>query len=254
MTIGGGYYVDIYWQRHEECWAHYDDLFEPYTAQGVAIHRVDRSLGLWTMLSVTHSRPRNLRLPDLIRRIAFDASYHGRDIRYSDINTLTAGKRRIFINTSSDFCHYTITRSLARYFTPIEQIRRRIDEVTAAYAPNTIGVHIRRTDHSLVIERSPLEAFIRRMDRELQRDGDCMFYVATDDGNVKRMLKKRYGQRIISPDLTLSRTTTEGMRDAVAELFCLGHTRRIIGSPLSTFTTDAAALYDIPLTEPTENI
>lgn len=177
----------------------------------------------------------------------FDASFHGQDIRDKDFETLMRGKRKVFIESYNNFCPYVIEHSLARYFKPTEAIERRISETTDLFAPHTIGVHIRRTDNKNAINDSPTELFLCRMDEEIARDGDCKFYIATDDEQLKRLIARRYGSRIITCERELSRSTVSGMQDAVAELYCLGRTSEILGSAFSTYSIDAAALYDIPL-------
>lgn len=236
----GGYKVDVYWGRHEECGAHFDELFQPIHCEGLSVNRVKS-------ISVAHSRKRNLYLPDLVRKFVFDASFHCRDTRDKDFETMMRGKRKVFIYAYNNFCPYIIDRSLARYFRPVEAIERRIKETTDLFAPHTIGVHIRRTDHKDAIKDSPTELFLHRMDEEIARDGDCKFYIATDDEQLKHLIADRYGKRIITCDRELSRHTVSGMQDAVAELYCLGRTSEILGSAFSTYSIDAAALYDIPL-------
>lgn len=236
----GGYKVDVYWGRHEECGAHFDQLFQPIHCESLSINRV-RSI------SVAHSRKRNLYLPDLIRKFVFDASFLCRDIRDKDFEVLMSGKQKVFIEAYNNFCPYVIEHSLARYFKPVEPIERRIRETTDLFAPHTIGVHIRRTDNKDAIKDSPTEMFLQRMDEEIARDGDCKFYLATDDEQLKRFIVDRYGKRIITCERELSRSTVSGMQDAVAELYCLGRTSEILGSAYSTYSIDAAALYDIPL-------
>lgn len=238
--LQGGYTIDVYWERHEECGAFFDELFRPINHESLAVYRA-------THVSVKHSRKRNLYFPTLVRKFAFDASFHGPEIRDEDFSVLLRGKRKVFIDSYNRFCPYTIERTLARYFRPIPAIERRIEEVTALYAPHTIGVHIRRTDHIDAIKGSPTELFLHRMDEEVARDAACKFYVATDDKQVKQLVADRYGERVITHDWQLSRSTRAGMQDAVAELFCLGRTSEIIGSAYSTYSVDAAALYDIPL-------
>ena len=178
----------------------------------------------------------------------FDASYHGTDIRDKDFVALVGSKKKVFIESYNRFCPYTIEGRLAEYFRPIPLIEDRIKSVVDNFAPHTIGVHIRRTDNTVSIESSPLQLFIDSMDKALDADPRCMFYVATDDVGVKEQLIERYGRRILSPYYDLRRNSTQGMRDAVVDLFCLASTKEILGSTYSTFSTDAAAIYDIPLT------
>lgn len=240
--IGGGKIeLRVYWEKTHDCHAWFDELFQPDICEGIRVERACR-------LYLRHSRKRNLYIPNILRRIMFDASYLGTDMRDKDFVALVGSKKKVFIESYNRFCPYTIESRLADYFRPIPLIEDRIKSVVDNFAPHTIGVHIRRTDNSVAIENSPLQSFVLSMDKAVDTDPQCMFYVATDNVEVKKQLIGRYGQRVVSPCYDLRRNSTQGMRDAVVDLFCLASTKEILGSTYSTFSTDAAAIYDIPLT------
>lgn len=48
-----------------------------------------------------------------------------------------------------------------------------------------VGIHIRRTDNRMLIERSPIELFIRAMKEEIASHADVSFYLASDDEETK---------------------------------------------------------------------
>ena len=85
------------------------------------------------------------------------------------------------------------------------------------------------------------------MDRALKADPEANFFLATDDAALKRELIAKYGNRIITQQAPVSRSSIEGMRDAVVDLWCLASASRIIGSYWSSFTDTAAELFDAPL-------
>jgi len=60
---------------------------------------------------------------------------------------------------------------------------------------------------------------------------------------VKEMLVNRFGDKIITNHFDLSRTSVDGMKNAVVDLWCLAKTDRIIGSANSTYSTFAAQIY-----------
>ena len=124
-------------------------------------------------------------------------------------------------------------------------MQTRIDKITSNWAgKNVIGLHIRRTDNVTAISLSPDECFHNIIDQELIKDGNSLFYVASDDQTVKDELCKKYGGHIISIPLCLKRNSKKGMKDAVVDLYCLGSTNYIYGSAHSTYSTFAATLYD----------
>lgn len=85
------------------------------------------------------------------------------------------------------------------------------------------------------------------MDDALEEDSSTMFYVASDDEKAKNDLRHQYGDKVIMHDWVLERFSVQGMKDAVAELFCLARTNKMIGSANSTYSMMAASLYNIPI-------
>ncbi len=128
-----------------------------------------------------------------------------------------------------------------------EPIEEAVKNETSRFGPNTIGVHIRRTDHSTVTAYSPLEFFIRAMQREIDADSQVQFFLATDSPQVESEFLSRFGERILCRPRQLTRQTPEGVCDAMIDLLCLSRTRKIIGSRLSSFSETAAQISDIPL-------
>lgn len=237
--LGGGK-IRVLWEKTHDCSAYYDELFEPIALDGIRVERPEA-------FHLRHSRPRNLRLPSLLRRLTFDKCYDGGSLTASTVDAIIRHERRVFIESYRNPLDSFIEPTLYSIFKPIADIRQKIEQTTRTFAPGTIGVHIRRTDHADSIRESPLPAFFKLMDDEIRAMPSRMFYVASDDSNVRRDMVQRYGSRIISPRRELSRGTVGGMQDAVAELFCLASTDKIIGSSRSTYSIDAARMRDIPL-------
>lgn len=116
--------------------------------------------------------------------------------------------------------------------------------------PNLIGIHIRRTDNTVSIENSPLELFIENMDREMEKhSGNCAFFLATDDNEIKTTLLRRYGAEHIftRTGIELSRAAQSGIRDAYIDVLCLSKCSKIYGSYWSSFSECAAEIGNIPL-------
>ena len=132
---------------------------------------------------------------------------------------------------------------LRRLFRPTPQVQHLIAERCKDFTPNTIGVHIRRTDHQLAIDESPLELFIEAIDRE----PEGTIFLATDDEATKAAMRERYGQRVITSPKAATRDNTEGIQEALAEMFALSRTAKIYGSANSTFSQIAACLGGIPI-------
>ena len=127
-------------------------------------------------------------------------------------------------------------------FVPQDDIQNRIDEVVAGFSERTIGVHIRRTDNVVSIQSSPLEKFTSMMDAEIKKNSNTRFYVASDDDEVKKCLKTKYPDRIITLMDDPDRNSLEGMKFAVLDLFCLSKTKKILGSVGSSYSQIAAEI------------
>ena len=235
------YNFSIYWHKNRECYADFDELFLPIKENYMTIGKLSKYY-------LIGGGKRYLYFPQTIRKFMFDASFNGSEVFDLDFTALMDKKKKVYIKSSNRFCPWGIGRSHGKYFRPIPIIEEDITAVTEQYAPNTIGVHVRRTDNDWAIKSSPTEKYVALMKKEIEQDPSCKFYVASDDGQEKKRLRDLFGERIITHEWDLSRNSVKGMQNAVAELFCLGRTRKIIGSDHSTYSTSAAHLYDIPIT------
>ena len=116
------------------------------------------------------------------------------------------------------------------------------------FTSHTIGCHIRRTDNRQSIEQSPLYLFTEALDHEIEQHKDARIFLATDDEATKDQLRQRYGTpRLISADAAATRESTDGIRDALAEMLALAATSKVYGSAGSTFSQIATQLGGNPL-------
>lgn len=142
-----------------------------------------------------------------------------------------------------------------RYFTPVyeddnitldflkpsEKVRQRGEELFDRIDADTVGVHIRRTDHEMAIAGSPLSAFIEKMEKESERKEDCRFFVATDDRDVEREIVQKFnGRAFCKENKSFGRRQRDGMLDACVDLWALSMCSKILGSKGSTFGEIAA--------------
>ena len=75
-----------------------------------------------------------------------------------------------------------------------------------------------------------------------------VFYLATDDFAVKNEICRRFGGKVLTLPTPTCRKSLAGIQNAVVDLWCLAHTKRLIGSYWSSFTDTAAELGRIPVT------
>lgn len=129
------------------------------------------------------------------------------------------------------------------FLKPSKKVRQRGKELFDRIGADTLGVHIRRTDHEEAIADSPVAAFFEEMQKELEQDHACRFFVATDDGEVEREIFHRFGDRVFFKDnKSWGRDQTDGMLDACVDLWALSKCRKILGSKGSTFGMIAAKI------------
>lgn len=148
------------------------------------------------------------------------------------------------MKASSVFADWEHISEVVSSLEPAEKIRKRVDAIMNPYEGHpVIGIHVRRTDHTLAIENSPLSLFIGQMKSILEEKPDTCFYLATDDENVEQQLSKRFpliAHQNFSDKKT--RWTERGMMDAYVDLLCLSRCDRIYGSFGSTFSNMAAVI------------
>lgn len=159
-------------------------------------------------------------------------------------NKELAKYRRIFITSVHQF--YGPDRQFYA-FEPIDYLKQRIDEVIGKFNKKTIGVHIRRTDNRLSIEKSSTDKFITIMNNYLSNDPETNFFLSTDNKSEEDKLIKLFGSKIVSTKKELSRNSIQGIRDALVDLYSLGNTKKILGSYYSSFSEVAAKINNIPL-------
>lgn len=232
--------IKIYWEKSKDCYADFNDLFLPIDTNNIKLLPLKHFI-------LRPAKKSNLYIPKLMRKFIFDSEYNGSEISNLECESWMFGKEKVYITSYNRFCLLSYKNKIGDLFKPTEDIENKINKVTCQYASNTIGIHIRRTDNLLSIKNSPIELFYKYMDDALIEDDSTKFYVASDDENIKADLHCRYGNKVITQNWNLERFSVQGMKDAVAELFCLARTNKMIGSANSTYSMMAASLYNIPL-------
>lgn len=232
-----GYPISVYWNVNKDCYAAFSDLFQPVLVEGVTVKpytRFDFYLAL--------DRKRNFYIPGVVRNFIFDKQIvDGKCLDETEIEELQG---RIYIISGGfvDECY-----SLTDLFVPTLEIKERIDGLSSRFSENVFGIHIRRTDNTWSIQNNQIDDYLQFMDVKIETCSDVKFYLATDSMDVKRLMIDRYGDRIVFHQAILERTSVQGMKDAVVDLWCLSLTKEIIGSYYSSYSDIAAELGRINL-------
>ena len=110
---------------------------------------------------------------------------------------------------------------------------------------NTVGVHFRGTKDAQGIPAT--EKMIAKMHAQIELDPKVKFFFAGDGGGDGQRIIDLFGERIIRSTINVSRDNVQGQQDAVADLFGLASTSRIISWGFSSFARLAAMIGDKPL-------
>ncbi len=141
--------------------------------------------------------------------------------------------------------------SQSRYFDifkPSGNVAQKAAPILGKINADTIGLHIRRTDHEAAIEHGPLTAFQDKIEQCLKADPSATFYLATDDKETRQQLLSAYPSKIlVNSNAQLTRKSCGGIIDAYIDMLCLSKCARIIGSYGSSFSQIASKMHDIPL-------
>lgn len=237
--------IRVFWHNSRDCRSRFSDLFESELGDG-SLHIEELPSSRW--LDIPASR-HNLFLPQLTRRVYYDFQFTDQ-YNADDFEKTVQGFNKVYVCHCNRFWEdASPIHTMSDLFIPVKGIRESINMICKSFDNRKciIGLHIRRTDNLQAIFHSPIEQFERVIEQKLETDSGTLFYLATDDLSVKKHLTEVYGNSVISPDFTLNRSSLDGMKDAVTDLFCLAKTNKIYGSFASTYSSFASQIYGVPL-------
>lgn len=115
--------------------------------------------------------------------------------------------------------------------------------ISSLFPLNIIGVHIRRTDNVYAISESPTSLFVEKMNAEIVNNPDTNFYVASDSLEELNHLIELFGDRIwYQKNCIRERTSIDGMKCAILDLYALAATKTVWGSYWSVYSYTAAKI------------
>ncbi len=237
--------LKIYWIKDENLInCRFRDVFEPL--KNLRVYELDN-----LPFRFRKGRVRNLFLPNVLQKMPWAGKIFDRfeikdfKNRGGDFKELYDEYQRLVFFSFSRFFSPEKKYSI---FKPLPIVEQMIEQESRAFNSSTIGIHIRRTDHEVAIEKSPLELFERRIEEEMERDARANFYLASDCSDTKRHLVKKYGDVICTSYDPGDRTTLTGMYRGVTELYALSKTSKILGSFGSSYSRTASEINGAELT------
>jgi hypothetical protein len=238
----------IYWDKNEGLMAEFKNLFEEI--KEVSVQRIPLKYKIWIKMSPYSSKL--LGLDDwYLRLFNFDFIFLDRMAELVWHNKLNLQKevdraKKVLICSGQEINHFNLKDYAL--FVPKLDLQTIIDAISKKFTTDTIGVHIRATDHEISKKYSPLPVFIKKMEDEIICNSEVRFFLATDEEKYQDHLLKKFGHdRIIFHKKVFGRSVTKGVKDAVVDLFCLSRTSKILGSYFSSFSQIAGRLGNIPV-------
>jgi hypothetical protein len=238
----------IYWYRNHELYANFEDLFE--FPQNIIIRKIPFKYKVW--LTMTRFSRKIFGFDKwYLKQFNFDFVFldymapliwHNKMDIQEEVNK--AG------NVLICSCQELNYSELVDYqvFQPKAAIRQEINEITNDFKPGIIGMHIRSTDHVDSLKNSPIDLFEKKIEEELLIDPHTSFFLATDNEEYQNKIVQKFGSnKILFHRKEFRRDITEGIKDAVVDLFCLSKTSKIYGSYYSSFSEVAGRIGQIPV-------
>lgn len=249
--------LTVLWGRDWALGAPFKSIFEPVDPALLAV----RDASLLDLLALDRPRQHNLFVPLLpqtvlygrgkvvpgrpdtrMARRIYEQDVKGLVTEGFDFNGWLRG-RNCYMTCCLEFGSFT-NDLYARLFRPIKPVMDTVGARREAFSTHTIGMHIRRTDCTEAVAKSPTSLFIEAGKREIEEHHDTRIFLATDDMTVKTELRSVFGDRLITspPGEGVSRGDVKGIRDGLADLWTLAATNHIYGSAGSSFSQMAARI------------
>jgi hypothetical protein len=161
---------------------------------------------------------------------------------------------------TEDFCYFgdsCLEYMMPNYFKeqnyfyknlhPVQSIQKKIDRIASDFNEHTIGVHVRRGDawnskRKNQFKISDDESFFKLLDEEIIKNSAVNFFLSTDSQETNTKFVSRYTNKIIYNQQKVFFNSVcmyepkYNQDDAVADLFLLSKTSKIIGSNYSSFS------------------
>lgn len=238
--------LTILWFKDHGLNCDYDKLF---TLDPAVKNVTIRNATYADLLLRDNPRRRNFWIPRFFESLIFDKRIYWYDGTYRPTDTdpqkdtSLDGYKNVFMVACNSFWDF---EKPLRWLVPGQAVRRMVDERKQQFAPNTVGIHIRRTDNTNAIRYSPTSLYVEKMKEEVERDPSVKFLLLSDSDEEKENLKQMFAGRILTTTQKAVRNTEEGIIHAFAEMNLLSQTRAIYAGN-STFSALASYLGGVKL-------
>lgn len=243
--------MDMIWELDSGLNANYQDLFELNQDIDLLNDWLKYRLIIKNDKVLSNKRPSVRFLSKswnsiVSRLIGIDYCLFDEDIKkgYDHVKEIFEQNNTIFIYSCEEFVDY---QEGIDTFTPTQEIRDAVRCNSNKFDKKTIGIHIRRTDNILSIEKSPDYLFENKIEEYIKKNSKTKFFIATDQPSIELHLKNKYPNNILLYPKTYGRDSVEGITDALIELQLLAKTSVIFGSYWSSYSEMASRIGKIKL-------
>lgn len=218
--------LDIIWFKDHGLNCPFDDLFSLSPALcGVKI----RNSKLSDHFINDNPRRRNLWIPKIFQKFYYDRQIYMPELLSYPSNECLVNQdlsmfKKIFM-VSCGIYWKDVNMWKAIVVNPL--IEESVNHILKEIGPNVIGVHIRRTDSIESITYSPTSLFKDYLDRELMKDSNVKFYLASDSLEEKKYFKSIYNNNLVTSFGITDRNSREGICNAFIELLVLSRVKKL---------------------------
>jgi hypothetical protein len=230
--------LKVYWLKNKNLNCPYEQLFEPIENVRIVDIEASRKRAFFRPRSIWYRIRKRARLRPVDLFLGNEEIRRYRDAGI-DLASVVSKAKRCGIETFMRFYGSVGYDGLKPKKDILQEVERTIGSVDPG---KLIGVHIRRGDNDAAIQVSPVEAFIERMQWEVEQDLEASFFLATDDPATEQRVKECFPGRVLTRPKVFARDRAEGVRDALVDLLVLSRCRLILGSYWSSFSDTASEL------------
>jgi len=242
----------VYWIKDNGLNAKFGDIFEYPNTERLFVKDVSRLNSFFFDEPSKH----NLYLSAIFHRIKNDRIIYNRSVKSLKSSGFDFENWAKGNNCYLGSCEEVVCLGATNYgdilkdlFRPVKDIRDKIDARLSFFKnKNVIGIHIRRTDNIDSIKHSPTSLFLDIAKKHIQADDDNILFLASDSIEVKKeFLNSLPNDRVITDMHETTRSTVEGIVEAIVDMWTLANTNRIYGSFYSSFSEMASKIGGAPL-------
>ena len=150
------------------------------------------------------------------------------------------------------------SNDLLKIIKPSNIVKKQIDNFFSKNK-KIIGIHIRCSDRFNCLKQPLLNNIKKTIHDIHNKYPEYLLFLATDDVEIRNILKKIYRKKIITSNIKLLknknfdiskstnplRNTEQGIIDSVVDLFCLSYCQKLIGFKISTFFYSAVEMSNL---------